>query len=204
MSTMTAVMPLIQETPRGPSIAGTRITIYSVMDYLKLGLSRNYTKASFRISDEEFDAVVEYIEQHKEQAERDYARILQREAEARARSEQIRRERSPFPPDMPLEEREKLMREKIRKMKETGDFYGASAFAETSLTSREEAPHRSDAHEICMMAYLALDYLENDSWEKLPKLLSVAPDELEKIYQYIAEHREEMERDKERSRRGVN
>ncbi|MGH9840751.1 MAG: hypothetical protein ACREEM_18390 [Blastocatellia bacterium] len=204
MSTMTAVMPLIEETPRGPSIMGTRITIYSVMDCLKLGLSRNYTKASFRISDEELDAVIEYIEQHKEQTEGNYARILQREAEARARSEQIRRERSPFPPDMPLEERKKLMREKIRKMKETGDFYGASAFADNGSTPREKAPRPLDAHEICMMAYVALDYLEKDSREKLPTLLSVTPEDLEKVYQYIAEHKEEMELDTELIRRGLN
>jgi uncharacterized protein (DUF433 family) len=204
MSTTTAVTPLVVETPRGPSIAGTRITIYSLMDYLKLGLSRNYTKASFRISDEELDAAIEYIEQHREQVERNYARILQREAEARARSEQIMRERSPFPPDMPLEERKKLMLEKIRTMKETGNFPGASTFAKNGSTPREKAPRRLDAYEICMMAYLALEYIENGSREKLPTVLSIAPDELEKVYRYIDEHREEMERDKELTRHDVN
>ncbi|MGH9850540.1 MAG: DUF433 domain-containing protein [Blastocatellia bacterium] len=204
MSTMTAVIPLIEETPRGPSIAGTRITVYSVMDCLKLGLSRNYTKASFRISDEELDAIIEYIEQHKEQVERDYERILRRSEELQERYRKIQLERSPFPPDLPLEERKKLMIEKIRMMNETGGFYGASALAGNGSAPREEAPRRLDAHEICTVAYLALDYLENDEWEKLPQAPSIAPDDLEKVHQYIVEHKEEMERDKELIRRGLN
>ncbi len=204
MSTMTAARPLIEETPRGPSIAGRRITIYSVMDCLKRGLSRNYTKASFRISDEELDAVIAYIEQHKEQVERDYARILQRSAELEQRYRKIQIERSPFPPDMPSEERKKLLIEKIRKMNETGGFYGAPVFAENGSTPREETPHRLDEYEICLAAYLALDYVENGAREKLPKVLSATPEDLEKVYQYIAEHREEMERDTERIRQGLN
>jgi len=204
MSAMTAVTPLIEETPRGPSIAGTRITIYTVMDCLKLGLSRNYAKASFRISDEELDTVIEYIEQHKEQVERDYERILRRSEELQERYRKIQLERSPFPPDLPLEERKKLMVEKIRKMNETGGFYGAAVLVENGSTPQEEAPRRLDAHEICMAAYLALDYLENDERGKLPKALDVTPEDLEKIYQYIAEHKEEMERDKELIRRGLN
>ncbi|MCI0391188.1 MAG: hypothetical protein MOB07_20805 [Acidobacteria bacterium] len=203
MSTMTTVIPLIEETARGPSIAGTRITIYSVMDCLKLGLSRNYAKASFRISDEELDAVIEYIEQHKEQVERDYERILRRSEELQERYRKIQLERSPFPPDLPLKERKKLMVEKIRKMKETGGFYSAAALAEKGSAPQEAAPRQLDDHEICMAAYLALDYLENDEWEKLPQALSVIPEDLEKVYQYIAEHKEEMERDKELIRRGL-
>ena len=35
MNTPTRQTPLIVETKRGPCIAGTRITVFSVMDYLK-------------------------------------------------------------------------------------------------------------------------------------------------------------------------
>lgn len=54
---------------------------------------------------EQLDAVYEYIDLHREEVEAEYARILQREAEARAESERIFRERSPYPPDMPWEEK---------------------------------------------------------------------------------------------------
>ena len=36
MSAITTTNSLIVETPRGPSIAGTRITVYSVMDYIEI------------------------------------------------------------------------------------------------------------------------------------------------------------------------
>jgi uncharacterized protein (DUF433 family) len=204
MSALTAVIPLIEETPRGPSIAGTRITIYSIMDYLKPGLSRNYIKASFRISDEELDAVIKYIEQNKERVERDYKRILRRSEERQERYRKIQLERLPFPPDLPLKERKKLIVEKIRKMKETGGFYGAAEPDENGSAPQEKATRQLDDHEICMAAYLALDYLENGEREKLPQLLSITPEDLEKVYQYIAEHKEEMERDTDLIRSGLN
>lgn len=107
--------PLIVENER---IAGTRTTVYSVMDYVTAGHDREYTLRFLPITPEQLDAAYEYIEQHREEVERNYARILQREEDARLRSEQMMRERSPFPPDMPLEEREALMRKRIAEMKQ--------------------------------------------------------------------------------------
>lgn len=108
MSTATTEA-LIVETPRGPSLAGTRITVYSVMDYIKAGRSKRYIEQIMLLTPEQVDAVFEYVEAHREAVEAEYERILQREAIARAESERIMRERSPFPPDMPLEEKRKLM-----------------------------------------------------------------------------------------------
>lgn len=118
MSTMTAVMPLIEETPRGPSIAGTRITIYSVMDYLKGDWDRDFVKRVMVITDEQLDAVLEYIALHKEKVEKDYQRILRRSEELRAHYKKIQMERSPFPPDMPEEEKRALMRQRIAELKQ--------------------------------------------------------------------------------------
>jgi len=118
MSTMTAFIPLIEETPRGPSIAGTRITVYSVMDYLKGDWDRDFIKRVMVITDEQLDAVLEYIAQHKEEVERDYQRILRRSEELRAHYKKIQTERSPFPPDMPEEEKRALMRQRIAEMKQ--------------------------------------------------------------------------------------
>jgi uncharacterized protein (DUF433 family) len=118
MSEPTTNNSLVIETPRGPSIAGTRITVYSIMDSIKAGWSKEeILQVMERVTPEQLDAVYEYIERHREQVEQDYARILRREAEARAKSEQIMRERSPFPPDMPWEERRKLMIQKLEAMK---------------------------------------------------------------------------------------
>ncbi len=108
---------LIVETPRGPSIAGTRITVYSVMDFIKDNWSRDSILQVMTITAEQLDAVYEYVERHKAEVEQEYERILRRETEARAEAEKIRRERSPFPPELPWAEKRRLMRQKIAAMK---------------------------------------------------------------------------------------
>ena len=116
MSTTTTTNALIVETPRGPSIAGTRITVYSIMDSIKAGWSKEeILQVMTRVTAAQLDAVYEYIEQHREEVEQAYARILQREAAERAYYEERNRGRAPFPPDMPLEERRQIM---IRKLEE--------------------------------------------------------------------------------------
>ena len=110
---------LIVETPRGPSLVGTRITVYSVMDYIKDGRSRAYIRQIMNLTNEQLDAVYEYIEQHKEQVEKDYARIVARSEEMRAYYEEQNRHRWRFPLDMPLEEQQRLARQKLEQMKKT-------------------------------------------------------------------------------------
>ena len=112
---------LIVEIPRGPSIAGTRITVYSVMDLIKANWSKERILQHMPITAEQLDAVYDYIAQHKAEVERDYARILQSSEELRAHYEQIFRERSPFPPEMPWEEQKKLMLQKAAEMKAARD-----------------------------------------------------------------------------------
>src|SRR2546425_8348989 len=63
---------------RGPEIAGTRITVYDVMDYLKHGWHRDRIAALFRLSSRDVHAAIDYIEQHREEVEADYQRILER------------------------------------------------------------------------------------------------------------------------------
>ncbi|MEP7336563.1 MAG: DUF433 domain-containing protein [Acidobacteriota bacterium] len=112
---------LIVEIPRGPSLVGTRITVYSVMDYIKGGRSRAYIRQIMNMTDEQLDAVYEYVEQNKEQVEKDYARILAESEEERAYYEEKNRHRHPFPPDMPLEEQRRLMRQKLEQMKNAAE-----------------------------------------------------------------------------------
>jgi len=118
---------LIVEIPRGPSLVGTRITIYSVMDYIKSGRSRAYIRQIMNLSDEQLDAVYEYIEQHKEEVERDYARIVTRSEELRAYYEEQNRHRWRFPLDMPLEEQQRLARLKLEQMKKAANENNGAA-----------------------------------------------------------------------------
>ena len=63
---------------RGPEIAGTRITVYDVMDYLKHGWHRDRIAALFRLSSRDIQAAIDYIDQHRERIEADYQAILER------------------------------------------------------------------------------------------------------------------------------
>ena len=119
MSTMTAVIPLIEETPRGPYVAGTRISIYAVMDYIKANRSKEYILEKLPILNlAQLDAVYDYIEQHKEEVERGYEAMVRRCAELEARYRKVQAERSPFPPEIPLEERTRLMIQKLEQIKQ--------------------------------------------------------------------------------------
>lgn len=68
----------ITEGEHGPQIAGTRITVYTILDYLKEGWHHTRIAAFFQISSAQVLAVARYIEAHKEEVEADYQKILQR------------------------------------------------------------------------------------------------------------------------------
>jgi uncharacterized protein (DUF433 family) len=115
MSETTSNNSLVVETSRGPSIAGTRITVYSVMDLIKNNRSKEYIAQMMLITPEEVDAVYEYIARHRNAVEQEYERILLREAEARAEAEKFMRERTPDLFDISPEE---LRRRLIQKLEE--------------------------------------------------------------------------------------
>lgn len=106
---------LVVETSRGPSLADTRITVYAIMDYLVDDLSRERIKGDFLISDEQLDAVIEYVAAHRDEVERDYQAILRRSEAAQKESDRLWRERSRFPPDMPWAEKNILLRQELER-----------------------------------------------------------------------------------------
>jgi uncharacterized protein (DUF433 family) len=63
---------------RGPEIAGTRITVYDVMDYHKHGWHRDRIAAQFRLSSNQIQAALDYIQQHPLEVAEAYQRILDR------------------------------------------------------------------------------------------------------------------------------
>src|SRR5260370_593529 len=85
---MTACMTLgtivmqavIIDRGRGPEIAGTRITVYDIMDYYKQGWHHTGIAATLRISSAKVIAAIEYIEAHKEEVLAEYQKILDRNA----------------------------------------------------------------------------------------------------------------------------
>ncbi len=96
---------------RGPEIAGTRITVYDVLDYHKTGWHRDMIADTLELSSQQVDVAIRYIEEHRDEVMEVYERILARHARgnppelqaklnamhgtARAMLEELRRSKSP-------------------------------------------------------------------------------------------------------------
>jgi uncharacterized protein (DUF433 family) len=64
---------------RGPEIAGTRITVFDVLDYRKHGWHRDRIATFFRLSSAQIQAAFDYIDAHTDEVLADYQRILDRQ-----------------------------------------------------------------------------------------------------------------------------
>jgi uncharacterized protein (DUF433 family) len=65
---------------RGPEIAGTRITVYNVLDYLEDGWSHDRIAGLFQLTVEQVRVAVDYIDAHRAEVMPAYQRILERDA----------------------------------------------------------------------------------------------------------------------------
>ncbi len=94
---------------RGPEIAGTRITVYTILEYLQAGHHHTYIASMLGISSPEVIAAQEYIEAHKDEVLADYEKIM----------EPIRRGNPPEIEAKLQESRAKLaaLRERLRQAK---------------------------------------------------------------------------------------
>jgi uncharacterized protein (DUF433 family) len=63
---------------RGPEIAGTRITVYDVVDYLQEGWRYDQIAGLFRLPSDDIQAAIQYIEDHKDAVMTAYRQILAR------------------------------------------------------------------------------------------------------------------------------
>lgn len=73
----------VVRTGRGLSIAGTRITLYSIMDYIKKDWSPGQIQSLFSLSDKQIADVIAYIEDNREQVEAEYQQVLEYAEEIR-------------------------------------------------------------------------------------------------------------------------
>lgn len=74
---------IVIRTSRGLTIAGTRITLYSIMDYLKQDWPPKLIKDLFDLTDEQISGALAYIEANREQVEAEYQIVLQKAEENR-------------------------------------------------------------------------------------------------------------------------
>ena len=76
--TLTSNKPTtIIRTERGLAIAGTRITLYDVMDYLKTQYPPKFIQSLFDLTEEQINVALAYIETNRTEVETEYQQVLQ-------------------------------------------------------------------------------------------------------------------------------
>ena len=70
--------PRVVDRGDGPKIAGTRITVYTVLDYLRAGRTRDWIAALLHLSSEQVQAAMDYIRDHDTQVNAEYDVIVAR------------------------------------------------------------------------------------------------------------------------------
>ncbi len=109
----------IIRTERGLIIAGTRITLYDVMDYVTAQYPPKFIRSLFDLTEEQINAALSYIETHRAEVEAEYQLVLNQAQELRQYYEEQNRERvariATLPPPPGLEAVwEKLQASKAR------------------------------------------------------------------------------------------
>src|ERR671939_274671 len=70
--------PRVVDRGDGPKIAGTRITVYTVLDYLRAGRTRDWIAALLHLSSDQVQAATDYIHDHDTQVNAEYEAIVAR------------------------------------------------------------------------------------------------------------------------------
>ncbi len=73
----------IIRTERGLTIAGSRITLYDVMDYVTEQYPPKFIRAMLSLTDEQVKAALSYIDTHRAEVEAEYQTVLKETEELR-------------------------------------------------------------------------------------------------------------------------
>ena len=68
----------IMDRGDGPKIQGTRITVYTVLEYVRAGRTRDWIAALLNLSSQQVQAALDYIAAHESEVGTEYELILAR------------------------------------------------------------------------------------------------------------------------------
>jgi uncharacterized protein (DUF433 family) len=108
-----ADQPTVVRTERGLTIAGTRITLYQIMDYLKDDWPPHLVQDWLSITDQQLAGVLAYIENHRDDVEAEYDLVLREAEESRRYWEERNRERFAQIAQLPPKPGQEAIRAKI-------------------------------------------------------------------------------------------
>ena len=110
--------PGIIRTERGLTIAGTRITLYDVMDYVTAEYPPKFIRGMLNLTDEQVNAALSYIEANRAEVEAEYQIVLQEAEEIRQYWEERNRERFAQIKALPPKYGQEAIRAKLQASKE--------------------------------------------------------------------------------------
>jgi uncharacterized protein (DUF433 family) len=107
----------IVRTERGLTIAGTRITLYDVMDYLKAQYPPKLIREKLGLNEAQIHSALTYIDTHCAEVEAEYQECLQTAVEIRQYWEERNRERFAEIAAMPPKPGQEALRAKLQTWK---------------------------------------------------------------------------------------
>jgi uncharacterized protein (DUF433 family) len=110
--------PGIIRTERGLTIAGTRITLYDVMDYVSGQYPPKFIRGMLNLTDEQVNAALSYIEANRAEVEAEYQIVLKEAEEIRQYWEERNRERLAQIKALPPKPGQEAIRAKLQAWKE--------------------------------------------------------------------------------------
>ena len=109
--------PTVVRTSRGLSIAGRRLTLYSIMDYLQAGWPPHLIRDEFNLTDTQITDVMTYIETHRDEVEQEYRVVLQHAEENRQYWDTRNRQRLEHMAHTPPQPGQEKLRAKLQAVK---------------------------------------------------------------------------------------
>ncbi len=103
----------VVRTERGLSVAGTRITVYQIIDCIKDDWSPSLIRKWLDISDKQIADVMEYISVYRDEIEAEYQSVLREAEENRKFWEDYNRERFAYIASLPPKPGREAVRLKI-------------------------------------------------------------------------------------------
>lgn len=73
----------IVATERGLTISGTRVSIYDILDFLKVNYPPKLIQDKFNLTDSQISAAISYIDLNRTQVEAEYQEVLKTREEIR-------------------------------------------------------------------------------------------------------------------------
>lgn len=108
---------VIIRTERGLSIAGTRITLYDIMEYLLAGWPPEAIRHRLDLTEQQMTDAVAYIDTHRAEVEAEYQTVLQNAREIQRYWEEQNRERLTHSASQPPKPEQEVLRKKLHEWK---------------------------------------------------------------------------------------